>query len=135
MRHLLSWKGEDPLLSQAFPRDLSDFPGKEQIYRYPSSLDCASRLWLPLLNSCEVSDVSLVQLGSSESTFAGEEAQSKGESKKLLRCFIRIELAFQISQTSVTAAELSWVLNSSETDTQSSVKKDVQPYWVVFKSV
>lgn len=43
---------------------LRNFPGKEQIYRYPSSLDYAGRLWLPpLLNSLEVSIVSFLQLG------------------------------------------------------------------------
>lgn len=116
---------------------LRNFPGKEQIYRYPSSLDYAGRLWLPpLLNSLEVSIVSFLQLGTSESTFAGEEAQSKGEPKKLLRCFVHIELGFQILQTSVTAAEFSCVLNPSEIHTQSScVKRDVQLYWVVFRAL
>lgn len=44
---------------------LRNFPGTEQRCPYPSSLDYAGRLWLPpLLNSLEVSVVSLLQLGS-----------------------------------------------------------------------
>lgn len=87
-------------MSSAVPslpqRSLRSFPGTEQIYPYRSSLEYAGGLQLPpLLSSLEVSVVSLLQLGSLESTFAGEEAQSKGEPKSFSDVLFILNLLFK----------------------------------------
>ena len=59
-------EGESSSAVPSLPQgSLRNFPGTEQICPYPSSLEYAGGLWLPpLLNSLEVSVVSLLQLGS-----------------------------------------------------------------------